>query len=128
MTSDDTDAVLHHPHDLQAEKAVLRAMLQSPDAIADIIEILHGHDFYRPAHELIYTTILDLYGRNQATDLLTVTAHLTQEGHLEKAGGSDYIAALVNGPSPSRSWLTEAERVQNAAMLRRTKRGCCRRR
>ncbi|MFF4044682.1 DnaB-like helicase N-terminal domain-containing protein [Streptomyces sp. NPDC001816] len=74
------------------------------------------------------STCFDLYGRNQATDPLTVTAHLTQEGHLEKAGGSDYIAALVNGPSPSRSWLTEAERVQSAAMLRRTKRGCCRRR
>ncbi|MDL5205302.1 replicative DNA helicase [Streptomyces sp. ALI-76-A] len=121
MTSDDNDAALHDPHDLQAEKAVLKAMLLSKDAIADIGEVLHGHDFYRPAHELIYTTILALYERSQPTDPLAVAAHLTQDGRLEKAGGSEYITALINGPSSSRSWLAQAERVQNAAMLRRTK-------
>ncbi|MFF9090485.1 replicative DNA helicase [Streptomyces sp. NPDC014991] len=121
VTSDDNDAVLHHPHDLEAEKGVLRAMLLSQDAIADIVDTLHGHDFYRPAHELIFTTILDLYGQAETTDPLAVAARLTQQGHLEKAGGSAYITALVNGPSSARSWQINADRVQNAAMLRRTK-------
>ncbi|MFH8342994.1 replicative DNA helicase [Streptomyces sp. AM6-12] len=122
MANDDNDgAALHHPHDLEAEKAVLRAMLLSKDAIADIVGALHGHDFYRPAHDLIYSTILDLYGRGETTDPLAVAARLTQQGNLEKAGGSAYITALVNGSSSARSWQTNAERVQNAAMLRRTK-------
>ncbi|MGW0925958.1 replicative DNA helicase, partial [Streptomyces sp. NPDC002755] len=121
MNSDDSDAALHHPHDLQAEKAVLKAMLLSKDAIADLADVLHGHDFYRPAHELIYTTILNLYGRGETTDPLAVAAHLTQDGRLEMAGGSAYITELVKGPAPSRSWLAGAERIQNAAMLRRTK-------
>ncbi|MEU4655118.1 replicative DNA helicase [Streptomyces sp. NPDC023723] len=121
MTSDDTDAALHHPHDLQAEKAVLKAMLLSKDAIADIVDVLGGHDFYRPAHELIYQAILDLYGRGETPDPITVAAHLSLEENLEKAGGTAYITALVSGPSSARSWMTEADRVQSAALLRRTK-------
>lgn len=96
-------------------------MLRSKDAIADIVDALGSHDFYRPAHDLLYTTILDLYGRGQATDPAAVITHLREQERLEEAGGAAYITALMNGPSPSRSWSTEAERVQNAAMLRRTK-------
>ncbi|MFI9176108.1 replicative DNA helicase [Streptomyces lincolnensis] len=121
VTGEDTEDGLHHPHDVHAEKAVLKAMLTSQDAIADIVDVLAGHDFYRPAHELLYTTILDLYGRDQATDPIAVAARLTEQGRIEDVGGAAYITSLASGPSPSRSWLTEADRVQNAAVLRRTK-------
>ncbi|MDQ0577889.1 replicative DNA helicase [Streptomyces rishiriensis] len=121
MTVEDADAALHHPHDLHAEKAVLKAMLQSKDAIADIVDVLGGHDFYRPAHDLIYTTVLELYGSGQSVDPLNVAAHLTKQDRLEEIGGSAYLTALMAGPSPSKSWMAEAERVQSAAMLRRTK-------
>ncbi|MFG2885682.1 replicative DNA helicase [Streptomyces sp. NPDC048297] len=121
MTIEDSAAGPHDPHDLAAEKGVLKAMLRSKDAIADIVEVLDGHDFYRPAHNLIYTTLLNLYGDGHSTDPISVIADLTKQNQLDEAGGSAYIAALVDGPSPSRKWMTEAERVQNAAMLRRTK-------
>ncbi|MEU9314189.1 DnaB-like helicase N-terminal domain-containing protein [Streptomyces sp. NPDC048256] len=121
VTVEDADAALHHPHDLHAEKAVLKAMLQSKDAIADIVDVLGGHDFYRPAHDLIYTTVLELYGSGQSADPLNVAAHLTKQDRLEEIGGSAYLTALMAGPSPSKSWMAEAERVQSAAMLRRTK-------
>ena len=51
------------PQDLVAEQGVLGGMLLSKDAIADVVEIIKERDFYRPAHELIYDAILDLYGR-----------------------------------------------------------------
>ena len=51
------------PQDLVAEQSVLGGMLLSKDAIADVVEIIKDRDFYRPAHELIYDAILDLYGR-----------------------------------------------------------------
>lgn len=121
VTVEDADAALHHPHDLHAEKAVLKAMLQSKDVIADIVEVLGGHDFYRPDHGLIYATIVDLYGSGQATDPLNVAAHLKKHERLEEIGGADYLTALMAGPTASRSWMAEAERVQSAAMLRRTK-------
>ncbi|MET9793075.1 replicative DNA helicase [Streptomyces canus] len=63
------------------------------------------------------------HGRSEPTDPLALAADLAQDGRLEMAGGSEYITALVNGPSSSRSWLAQAERVQSAAMLRRTKIG-----
>jgi replicative DNA helicase len=119
--ADDADTALHHPHDLSAEKAVLKAMLRSKDAIAEIVEVLSGQDFYRPAHELIYTTVLDLYAKGEGTDPASVIATLEQRGCLEKAGGAAYITALAAKSTPSQSWLTDADRVQSSAMLRRTK-------
>ena len=51
------------PQDLEAERSVLGGMMLSKDAIADVVELLRGHDFYRPSHEMIYEAIIDLYGR-----------------------------------------------------------------
>src|SRR6187431_3611557 len=62
------------PQDIAAEQSVLGGMLLSKDAIADVVEILRGHDFYRPAHELVYETVLDLYGRGEPADAVTVSA------------------------------------------------------
>ena len=121
MTVEDTDTALHNPHDLLAEKGVLKAMLRSKDAIADIVEVLSGDDFYRPGHTLLYDTILDLYGRNHPTEPAAVIARLSEHEQLEEAGGAAYITALIEGPSPSRKWIADAERVENAALLRRTK-------
>ncbi|MCG0284012.1 replicative DNA helicase [Streptomyces sp. PSAA01] len=109
------------PSDVHAEKGVLRAMLRSSEAIADIVELLHSHDFYRPAHELIYNTILDLYARGDEADPITVAAQLSKEEQLEKAGGSGYLQAMASGPARATSWLKDAERVQAMAVLRRTK-------
>ncbi|WP_260867696.1 DnaB-like helicase N-terminal domain-containing protein [Streptomyces sp. SAJ15] len=119
MAEGETDA--QPPHDLAAEAAVLRAMLRSTEAIADIVEVLHSHDFYRPAHELIYTTILDLYSRNETPDPASVGSALDKKGQLAEVGGHAYLYGLVGSPSRSRSWLSDAERVQATAVLRRTK-------
>lgn len=54
------------PQDLDAEQSVLGGMLLSKDAIADVVEIIKGHDFYRPAHETVYQAILDLYAKGEA--------------------------------------------------------------
>ncbi|NMA77693.1 MAG: replicative DNA helicase, partial [Actinomycetales bacterium] len=51
------------PQDLPAERGVLGGMMLSKDAIADVVETVRGSDFYRPAHEMIYEAIIDLYGR-----------------------------------------------------------------
>ena len=62
------------PQDLIAEQSVLGGMLLSKDAIADVIEIIRDRDFYRPAHELIYDAIIDLYGRGEPADAVTVSS------------------------------------------------------
>ena len=62
------------PQDAAAEQSVLGGMLLSKDAIADVLERLRPGDFYRPAHQNIYDAILDLYGRGEPADAVTVAA------------------------------------------------------
>ena len=83
------------PQDLQAEQSVLGGMLLSKDAIADVVEVLRERDFYRPAHELIYDAILDLYGRGEPADAVTVAAELTKRGDIARAGGAPYLHTLI---------------------------------
>ena len=64
------------PQDLTAEQSVLGGMLLSKDAIADVVEVLRPDDFYRPAHQTVYDCILDLYGRGEPADAVTVSAEL----------------------------------------------------
>ena len=73
------------PQDLDAEQSVLGGMLLSKDAIADVVEVLRGKDFYRPAHETVYEAILDLYGRGEPADAVTVAAELTKRGELARS-------------------------------------------
>ncbi|MFM2203033.1 MAG: hypothetical protein RL673_692, partial [Actinomycetota bacterium] len=62
------------PQDLIAEQSVLGGMLLSKDAIGEVVEIIRQRDFYRPAHELIFDVIIDLYGRGEPADAVTVSA------------------------------------------------------
>ena len=62
------------PQDVAAEQSVLGGMLLSKDAIADVLERLRPGDFYRPAHQSVYDAILDLYGRGEPADAVTVAA------------------------------------------------------
>src|SRR6201999_1563563 len=76
------------PQDLDAEQSVLGGMLLSKDAIADVVEVLKGQDFYRPAHETIYSAILDLYARGEPADPITLAAELTKRGEIPPGGGA----------------------------------------
>ena len=87
------------PQDLIAEQSVLGAMMLSKDAIADVIEVIRERDFYRPAHELIYDAILDLYGRGEPADAITVSAELTKRGDIARAGGAPYLHTLISSTS-----------------------------
>src|SRR5699024_9006456 len=68
------------PQDLAAERGVLGGMMLSKDAIADVVETVRGNDFYRPAHEMIFEAIIDLYGRGEPADLVTVSDELSKRG------------------------------------------------
>ena len=70
------------PQDAPAEQSVLGAMMMSKDAIANVVETVKGRDFYRPSHELIYDAILDLYGKGEPADPITVAAELTRRGEI----------------------------------------------
>ncbi|MEI6671534.1 MAG: replicative DNA helicase [Actinomycetes bacterium] len=107
------------PQDLIAEQSVLGGMLLSKDAIADAIEILRERDFYRPAHELIYDAILDLYGRGEPADAVTVSAELTKRGDIARAGGAPYLHTLISSVPTAANAGYYAKIVREHAIMRR---------
>lgn len=107
------------PQDLAAEKSVLGAMLMSKDAIADVVDVLRGRDFYRPAHEMIFDAILDLYGRGEPADPVTVADELGKRGEITKVGGHVYLADLLASVSIAANAGYYAEIVHDKAVLRR---------
>ena len=107
------------PSDHAAEQSVLGAMLLSKDAIADVVEAIRGLDFYRPAHEVVYDAIIDLYGRGEPADAVTVAAELQRRGDLDRVGGAPYLHDLVAGVPIAANAGYYAEIVREKAILRR---------
>jgi replicative DNA helicase len=107
------------PQDMAAEQSVLGAMLISKDSIADVAETIRGVDFYRPSHELIHDAIIDLYGRGEPADPITVVAELQRRGELARVGGAPYLHTLsANVPIAANAGYY-AEIVREKAILRR---------
>jgi replicative DNA helicase len=107
------------PQDMAAEQSVLGAMLISKDAIADVTENLRGPDFYRPSHETIHDAIIDLYGRSEPVDMVTVAAELQKRGELARIGGAAYLHTLsANVPIAANAGYY-ADIVREKAVLRR---------
>lgn len=107
------------PQDVIAEQSVLGGMLLSKDAISDVVEILRERDFYRPAHELIYDAIVDLYGRGEPADPVTVSAELTKRGDLVRAGGAPYLHTLISSVPTAANAGYYAKIIRERAIMRR---------
>ncbi|SNY58632.1 replicative DNA helicase [Paractinoplanes atraurantiacus] len=107
------------PQDVAAEQGVLGGMLLSKDAIADVVEILKTGDFYRPVHSTIFDVILDLYGRGEPADALTVAAALADSGDLQRIGGVPYLHTLIESVPTAANASYYARIVGERAILRR---------
>jgi replicative DNA helicase len=107
------------PQDIAAEQSVLGGMLLSKDAIADVIEILRPNDFYKPAHSTVFDTILDLYGRGEPADPVTVSAALADAGDLARIGGAAYLHTLISSVPTAANAGYYARIVSERAVLRR---------
>jgi replicative DNA helicase len=107
------------PQDPDAEQSVLGSMLLSKDAIADVSEEVRGHDFYKPAHETIFDAIIDLYGRGEPADPVTVAAELQRRGELQRVGGAPYLHTLSASVPIAANAGYYADIVREKAILRR---------
>ena len=107
------------PQDLEAEQSVLGAMMMSKDAIADVVEVLRGADFYRPNHETIYDAIVNLFGKGEPADPITVAGELGRLGELQKIGGAVYLHDLLASVSVAANAIYYANLVREKAVLRR---------
>ncbi len=106
------------PQNIEAEIAVLGSMLIEEEAIAKAIEILDEKSFYKEAHRIIYKTILDLFGRNSAADIVTLTEELNKKGQLDAVGGAPYLASLASSIPTAANIEHYARIVKEKAILR----------
>ena len=83
------------PHNLEAEEAVLGAVLTAGRLLVDVAAVLEEADFYRPAHRTIWRAILRLADRGQPTDPVTVLGELDHSGELADVGGGPFLHTLV---------------------------------
>ncbi len=107
------------PQDLNAEQSVLGGMMISKDAIADVVEQVRGADFYKPAHESIYDAIIDLYGRGEPADAVTIADELTKRGEIGRIGGVSYLHTLISMVPTAANAGYYARIVRERAVLRR---------
>jgi replicative DNA helicase len=107
------------PQDRDAEQSLLGEMMLSKNAIDDVAGALKGSEFYLPAHEMIYAAILDLYGRGEPADPITVAAELTRRGEITRVGGAPYLFTLTQAAMTAANAEYHAEIVRERAELRR---------
>jgi replicative DNA helicase len=107
------------PHDVAAEQCVLGGMLMSKDAISDVMETISAQDHYRPAHQLVHEAILELYGRGEPADAVTVSDLLGKRGELGRVGGGSYLHTLIASVPTAANAGYYARIVRERALLRR---------
>ena len=106
------------PHNIEAEQAVLGAILIADKKIIDDIN-LRVDDFYRPSHKIIYKAMLMLFKANKPIDNLTVIEYLNKTNELEKAGGIACITSLVNCVPSASNIKYYADMVKDTAIRRK---------
>ena len=106
------------PHDIEAEQAVIGSMLTDKDAVLDAVEILKLDDFYRQDNKTIYEAILNLYGRAEPIDIITVKAELVSLGKFEAVGGIEYLATLPDKVPTTANVEKYIRIVQEKSILR----------
>lgn len=106
------------PQSLEAEQAVLGALLVSGDGISRVVDVLDPEYFYRKAHQVIYAAALDLYEDNEPIDIVTVSQYLKDEGKLDNVGGRQYITDLSLSVATTANLEYYAKVVQEKAILR----------
>src|SRR6266480_755809 len=95
LTSSSQDIHRTPPNSVEAEQGVLGSMLISPrDTIAECVEKINEEYFYVPAHQTIYTVLVELWNAGQAIDLITFTQVLRDRNLLESLGGAEFITGL----------------------------------
>lgn len=107
------------PHDLEAERAVLGALLVDERLLPQVSDVLKPADFFRHAHGLIYTAILAVAEKGQAVDFVSLRAELERRGQLEAVNGPAALAALTDGVPRTMHVETYAAVVRERAILRR---------
>lgn len=107
------------PQSIEAEESLLSGILIDNNTLLDIVDIISPEDFYRSAHQKIFSGIVELFSKNEPVDLVTLTNALKERGNLEEIGGATYLATLVDTVPLAVNAKHYAKIVHDKASLRR---------
>ncbi|HBA56028.1 MAG TPA: replicative DNA helicase [Syntrophorhabdus aromaticivorans] len=107
------------PQNLEAEQSLLGGLLVDPESINKIVDMVGPDDFYKDAHGRIYEVMLDLYERNEAIDIITVTSLARDKGLMERMGGITYLNTLVDSMPSAANIAQYAKLVREKALMRK---------
>ena len=107
------------PHNIEAEQAVLGGILINNDALNQVMDLISPGDFYREAHAVVFEGMVSLYNSSEPIDIITLSQVLGKKEQLEKAGGADYLATLVQSVATSAGIVYHAEIVRNVSVRRK---------
>ncbi len=106
------------PQNIEAEQCVLGSVLQLQRALDKVAPLLSPDDFYKPAHQNIFSAMLSLFEKSEPQDLVTIANHLKDIGHLEQVGGPAYLATLTDIVPVSANIGYYAKIVRDKSILR----------
>ncbi len=106
------------PHSLEAERAVLGAILLEKDSLPKAVEVLKPTDFYKEGHRRIFEAMIALFERSEPVDLLTLREELRRRAELEQIGGEVALATMVEEAATAAHVSTYAEIIREKALLR----------
>jgi replicative DNA helicase len=106
------------PHSLEAERAILGALLLDRESLPRAIEVLRASDFYKEGHRQIFSSMIALFERNEPVDLLTLSEELRRQNTLEGVGGAAALASLVEEAATAAHVVSYANIVREKALLR----------
>lgn len=107
------------PHNIEAEQGVIGSMLIDKTSIAEAMEVLNTEDFYKDSHKVIFDSILDLYKKDIAVDIITLTENLKSRSKLEAAGGITYISELSGSIVSTANLKSYIKIVKDKSVLRK---------
>lgn len=107
------------PHNLEAEQAVLGAIILEPSVLISVNERLRAEDFYRPGHQKLFQVMNEIAEKGEPVDLVTITADLSDKKLLDEVGGVSYLTELASVVPTAANVDYYAKIVEEKAILRR---------
>ena len=106
------------PHNIEAEQSVLGSILLKDKGFLQVNEYISAEDFYREAHKIIFSAMVELFDRSEPQDMLTLTSYLTDTSQIESVGGASYLATLTHAVPVTANIESYARIIRQKSVLR----------
>ncbi len=107
------------PHNIEAENAVIGALLIDTDSLNKVADILRAEFFYDPRNQVLFEAIISLFKENKPIDVLTLTSELKRTNKIKQAGGTDYLPEIISQVPTSANVVEYAAIVKEGAIRRK---------